>query len=155
MDFKELIKNISIFNGLSDRELDKVISLLKQHSVKRGDIIVTEGELAREMFIIQEGTVEILKGGVALARLWQGDCFGEMTLIDVQPRSASVRAKRNATLFSLSNKDFLSLYEWNLHTYTIIILNIARELSRRLRKADAIIADYASTHENNDDTSQD
>lgn len=148
-DTVKLLKGIAIFGSLSDDQLEKVGELCKVKEHPKGSLIVKEGDLARELYIIKEGAVEIVKGvgsdeEHALARLWEGDCFGEMALIDIQPRSASVRTTRDSVIYSLSNRDFLKLYQWNLLTYTIVVLNIAREISRRLRKADSAIAEMVS-----------
>ena len=74
-----------------------------------------------------------------------GDCFGEMALIDIQPRSASVRSLEDSLLFCFSNRAFGSLRDWNLRTYTLITLNLAREISRRLRRTDALLAEFAES----------
>lgn len=148
-DTIRLLKGIPIFAGLSNEELEKISSLCTQKDYEKGSIVVKEGDLARELYIVKEGAVEIVKGAGSsdehsLARLWEGDCFGEMALIDIQPRSASVRTTRDSVIFALSNRDFLKLYQWKLHTYTMIVLNIAKEISRRLRKADSAIAEHVS-----------
>ena len=70
-----------------------------------------------------------------------------MALIDIQPRSASVRAVEDSVFFCLSNRAFRSLMDWKLKTYTLIILNLAREISRRLRRADALVAEFADAAE--------
>lgn len=148
-DPHEALRQVPIFGGLSDEELDKITSISTAVEVAAGELVVREGELASELFVIRVGAVEVvidLGGGGerVLARLGVGDCFGEMTLIGIQPRSASVRAVEDAVLMSLSNQVFRSLSEWRLPTYTLIILNLARELSRRLRRADHLMAEFFS-----------
>jgi CRP-like cAMP-binding protein len=71
-----------------------------------------------------------------LGRLRQGDCFGEMALLDLFPRSASVRATAPCSALALSTASFHKLYETDVEQFAIVQMNIARELSRRLREAD-------------------
>jgi CRP-like cAMP-binding protein len=83
------------------------------------------------------------RGGMEarVAVLGPGDWFGEMSIVDIQPRSATVRALAPARLIRLSAADLDALYRHDVRSYAIIVLNLARELSRRLRVADGILAD--------------
>ena len=143
------LREMPIFGGLSDAELDKVVSLSTDVEAAAGDLIVRQGELASDLFVIRRGKVEVLfdvddeEQEQVLAHLGVGDCFGEMALIDIQPRSASVRTLEDSVFFCLSNRGFRTLMDWNLKTYTLIILNLAREISRRLRRADALLVEFA------------
>jgi CRP/FNR family transcriptional regulator, cyclic AMP receptor protein len=100
--------------------------------------------------VLLEGEVEVVKKS-RLARehrvalLGPGDCFGEMSLIDVQPRSATVRAVAPSRVLQVNSEDFDRLYRQDLKSYALVTLNIARDLSRRLRVADRILADIASS----------
>ena len=152
-DLHAHLREMPIFGGLTDAELDKVVSLSTDVEVAAGDLVVLQGDLASDLFVIRRGKVEVLfdideEGREqVLANLKVGDCFGEMALIDIQPRSASVRALEDSVFFCLSNRAFRSLIDWNLKTYTLIILNLAREISRRLRRADALVAEFADAAE--------
>jgi CRP-like cAMP-binding protein len=77
-----------------------------------------------------------------LAVLKVGDVFGEMELIDMQRRSATVRALEPVSALALSNGDLFLIYESDLPTFTLIVLNLARELSRRLRTLDDLAVHY-------------
>jgi CRP-like cAMP-binding protein len=79
-----------------------------------------------------------------VAMLGPGDWFGEMSILDVQPRSASVRTLAPARLLRIRATDLDALYRHDLKAYAIIVLNIARELSRRLRVADGLLADFVA-----------
>src|SRR5262249_30478825 len=76
-----------------------------------------------------------------LAVLKRGDCVGEMSLIDIQPRSATVRAVSDSALYLLEHAEIGKLYSSDLEAYTLLVLNIAREISRRLRRADQVLVD--------------
>ncbi|MFN3201991.1 MAG: Crp/Fnr family transcriptional regulator [Bradymonadia bacterium] len=143
------LKNVPIFGGLSD---DAIRGLLEHSRIARfkdGELIVREGEPASEMYVVLSGGVAVLKRPSAgsmsaadqmLCCLSAGDCFGEMSLIDIQPRSASVRAHTPTELLCLSHDEFARLCATDIETYTLITQNIAREISRRLRQANRVIA---------------
>jgi CRP/FNR family transcriptional regulator, cyclic AMP receptor protein len=142
----EDLQSHALLGGVSDEGLALVIPLFKQVSFEKGAFVVNEGEQGNRMFFIRQGKVEVVKHTDAspttrrLAILSEGDTFGEMELIDIQPRSASVRALERLTLLTLSNEDMYEIYERDKELFIIILMNIAREISRRLRKMDALIA---------------
>ena len=110
-------------------------------------MVFREGESAREMYVLINGEMEVLKRShegvdARVALLGPGDWFGEMSILDVQPRSATVRALAPSRLLRLSASDLDALYRYDIKSYAIIVLNLARELSRRLRVADGILADF-------------
>ncbi len=80
-----------------------------------------------------------------IVRLGEGETFGEMTLVELQPRSATVTVKKKARCYSLTNMDLYHLYREDNYAYVIILQNICRMLSRRLRKADGRIVEFLST----------
>ena len=142
----DFLAQIPIFGGLPNAVLARIIDLAREVHVAPGGLVFSEGEPARAMFIVREGELEICKRGrdgseFCLAMLQRGDCVGEMSLIDIQPRSASARAVSEATLCVLDQQEIAKLYQTDLETYTLLVLNIAREISRRLRRADQVLVD--------------
>ena len=142
----DFLAQIPIFGGLPDAVLSRVIDLAREVHVAPGGLVFAEGEPARSMFIVRQGELEICKRGrdgteFCLATLQRGDCVGEMSLIDIQPRSATARAVGEATLCVIDQQEIAKLYQTDLEVYTLLVLNIAREISRRLRRADQILAD--------------
>jgi CRP/FNR family transcriptional regulator, cyclic AMP receptor protein len=140
------LRQIAIFGGLSDQFLDWIVEAGTVGHVAAGVQVLGEGEPARSVFVVCEGELEISKRGqhgsdVRLAVLRAGDCVGEMSLIDIQPRSATVRALTAAVLFRLGHADIGKLYRMHPEVYTLLVLNLAREISRRLRLADKVLAD--------------
>jgi CRP-like cAMP-binding protein len=145
---KEFLLSIPVFGGLPDTAMDRLLPLIQVRQHKKGEVICAEGELGREMYVIRIGEVEVHKHArdsgrvMNLAKMRVGDCFGEMSLIDIQPRSATVSAAADTTIYVINNMDLLGMYEADLAAYTFLVQNICRELSRRLRRADGIIADF-------------
>lgn len=145
---KETVSNIIIFHGLVSVELDTLIDKLETRSFQKGEVICNEGEMGREMFVIVTGRIEVLKKGTdgadhKLIELKDQDSFGEMTLIDIQPRSATIKAIADTTVAALSNKGLFDIYMAHPELYAKIILNIAREFSRRLRSMDERFVEFS------------
>jgi CRP/FNR family cyclic AMP-dependent transcriptional regulator len=143
------LRNIGLFGALSDDVLEYLAKLLTVETPSAGATIFREGEDANAMFVVISGEVEVLKKSkrsmeARVAVLGPGDWFGEMSIVDIQPRSATVRALAPSRLLRVSSADLDALYRHDLRSYAIIILNLARELSRRLRVADGILADLIS-----------
>jgi hypothetical protein len=104
-----------------------------------GDIIFSEGEIGTEMFIIQAGTIELLKdiGGETrvLTTLEKGDFFGEMSVLEDLPRTASARAKTEVELVRINGATFDAMLKSN----TEIAVRMMRKLSRRLREVTGML----------------
>ncbi|MBN1522270.1 MAG: cyclic nucleotide-binding domain-containing protein [Candidatus Aureabacteria bacterium] len=144
----KFLRSHSLFGGIPDEELKKIRPLLKtRHFEKNGDIL-QEGNLNDRLYCIYKGSVEILKkvssleGDVMerIAVLKKGDTFGEMELIDVQPCAATVKCLEETDVLTLSNQDLYKISKENMKTFSFIIMNLAREISRRLRRMDALFA---------------
>lgn len=136
----------SMFGGLTDQELETIHTLLDERQFAKDEYILREGEPNNSVYFILEGSVSIIKrnaesadGEREITRLSAGDSFGEMELIDIQCCAASVRCLTATRVVTLSNKDLYALSKEHLGTYTMIIMNLAREISRRLRKTDDLL----------------
>jgi CRP/FNR family cyclic AMP-dependent transcriptional regulator len=145
-DDAEFLAQIPIFGGLPALVLARIVDVARVMRVPAGALVCAEGEPAHSMYIVREGELEICKRGrngaeFCLATLRRGDCVGEMSLIDIQPRSATARALTDSTLCVLDQQAIARLYQTELEVYTLLVLNIAREISRRLRHADQILVD--------------
>jgi CRP-like cAMP-binding protein len=135
-----------LFDGLREETLQELSRELHAEVVPPGQMLIAEGEIAAHMFVVLSGEVEVLHKGdsdhdVRVALLGPGDWVGEMAILDVQPRSASVRALAPSALLRVTSTDVRRLlYERDAGQYALLVMNIARELSRRLRVADRVIA---------------
>jgi len=105
-----------------------------------GGVVYEEGDPAREMYVLVSGRLEVFKPSlsvdVPLTDLLPGDFFGDMSFIDMQPRSGTVRASEPSVLWRLDYTVLRDTYQSDLKCYTLVVMNIAREMSRRLRRAD-------------------
>lgn len=111
-----------------------------------GDIIFSEGDIGTEMYIVQSGSVELLKtiGGETrvLATLEKGDFFGEMSVLEDVPRTASARAKSDVELVRINGATFDAMLKSN----TEIAIRMMRKLSRRLREVTAMLEEALGRH---------
>ena len=104
-----------------------------------GEIIFSEGDIGTEMYIVQSGTIELLKAIAGetrvLATLEKGDFFGEMSVLEDVPRTASARAKTDVELVRINGATFDAMLKSN----TEIAIRMMRKLSRRVREVTAML----------------
>ena len=140
-DLKTFLLATPFFGGLSEAGLDLFISMLVERRFGAGATVVAEGEPGRSMFIVKSGRLAVSKRAgsgsvIPLSSLEPGDFFGEMTLIEMQNRSATVVAEAPTVLYELTAQNLYACYKADIHAYVIVLQNINRELCRRLRRAD-------------------
>jgi CRP/FNR family cyclic AMP-dependent transcriptional regulator len=137
-----LLRRYSLFGGLMEHQLARLSEFLQVERVATGAVIVNEGDHGDRLYCIHQGRVAVRKrladgsGDVLLAELQAGDTVGEMELIDLQPRTSTVIALEPCVLLGLRVRDILALSREDLPGYTLVVMNLARDLSRRLRKMD-------------------
>jgi len=144
------LKTVPVFSGLEGRSLQSVVATLGEVTFPAGTTIFSEGELGRSMFVVDAGEVEIRRSTpsgrqMPIVRLGEGECFGEMALVELQPRSATVVAVKKTRCYTLTNLDLYKLFHEDNYAFVIILQNLSRLLSRRLRKADSRIALFLET----------
>ncbi len=146
-----LLRSKAAFGGLSDSAIHLILSESENVVHAADDYFFCEGELGESLFILEAGTVLIERlwrgESIVLGRLVTGDCFGEMSLIDFQPRSASVRAESNCQAIQVHAKTLRSLYRHSIEQYAMIMMNLGREVSRRLRSADECLLRLQQDHD--------
>jgi CRP-like cAMP-binding protein len=136
----DLLKQMPIFGGIRNDILAFLLDRSAMVRVRRSEFFFREGDAAQAMFVLETGRAAILKlwrgEQHVLRTLEQGDCFGEMALMDMKSRSASVVATEDCTAIELSAGCLFELYERDLEQFTLIQMNMGREVSRRLRETD-------------------
>jgi CRP-like cAMP-binding protein len=149
-DLKAFLVATPFFGGLSDASLDRLIAMLVERRVDGAATVVAEGAPGHSMYVVVSGELVVSKRGetgspVCMARLGPGDFFGEMTLIEVQNRSATVVAESPTVLYELTAASLYAYYKADIQAYAMVLQNINRELCRRLRRAAERIAAPATT----------
>jgi CRP/FNR family cyclic AMP-dependent transcriptional regulator len=128
-DTLALLSSVPLFEGLSKRELESLLSVAKQIEFDEGHDIVAEGATGVGFHLLLEGEAHVLIGGRKRATLRSGDYFGEMSLIDGGPRSATVRTSTPVRTLALTSWAFLPLLDKN----PSIAKKMLTEMSKRLR----------------------
>lgn len=132
MTREEFLARVPIFEKCTPAEIQSIAAVAQEHSFRADQIIVTQGTPGQAFYLILSGRVVIERDGRALGAFGQGDFFGEMSLLDNAPRSATIRAIDDTVCIMLSSWDFKSVLE---RTPSIAI-KLLEVLSRRLRVAD-------------------
>ena len=146
-----LLQNRPLFSGVDQDAFNQFARVASYREYQPGEVIINEGEQKNALMVIEKGQVEVIKGDLSLyaddqkiatisgdkkfCDIFRGDILGEMSLIDVEPASATVRAVTEVGIWSMNREDFAAVLRKDLTTYIVIITNIARILSRRLRDA--------------------
>ncbi len=132
-----LISKVSLFSELSQKDLKSIAKSGTERKFTIGDIIVKEGETGVGFYLILDGTVEVRKKKKTLSTLTTGDFFGEMGLIDDQPRSADVVAVSPTVTFCLSPWTFLGIIKGNPN----VSVGMMKVLVGRLRATDRALSE--------------
>ncbi len=138
----EIIKHIPIFKTLSDFDLNDLIGSLRLKSLKQGQALFWKGDEGTALYIVKKGTIKIVlpstEGDEIIVTMFsEGDFFGEMALLDGEPRSADAVAIEPSEVFVLSRNNFLSFLQSNVNA----IKSILSLLSKRLRRTDSMLED--------------
>ncbi|GAC1654273.1 MAG: Crp/Fnr family transcriptional regulator [Gemmatimonadaceae bacterium] len=136
----DFLATVPLFKGLPREELDHFASLVREKGFPKGSVILFENDPGDSLFVVRAGRVKVVLVGedgreVILGVLGPGEHFGELSLIDDQPRSAHVIAMDDATLLVLHRDDFRKRVELS----PVVAWALLVELSRRLRRADTKI----------------
>lgn len=140
----ELFRQVPLFAGLEDEDLESLISVATRRKYPKEGVIFFENDLGDALFMILSGRVKVTilsddGREIILAMLSDGDFFGEMSLLDNEPRSATAIAMQETEMVVLHQRDFLSIVEKRPR----VAINLLSVLSSRLRKANQQIGNLA------------
>ncbi|MCL1930605.1 MAG: cyclic nucleotide-binding domain-containing protein [Treponema sp.] len=140
IDAKTLQK-YSLFGGLTEEQIGRIIPLMEEQHYSTGDVIMVEGTPNDKILFLLEGRISIIKGKTIIYDLAEGNTFGEMEVLDVMPCAATVKAVADVDVISISNKSFHKIYKNDIQAFALLLMNLARDVSRRLRVANEIMID--------------
>ena len=139
----ELLQQMPIFGAVREQALQLLLEPVPEVRVAAGSYFFREQDPADCMYVLESGRVAVLKQWrgreMQLRELGPGDCFGEMALLDLFPRSAAVRAVQDCVAIELTPADLLRLFEKDSEQFALIQMNIGREVCRRLRATDELL----------------
>ena len=145
-EIREIVASSPLFNGLNSESISDILESSQEISFESGQLIMREGDRFGNLYIITEGEVQIEKedtesGEVKVLHTRKvGASLGEMSLIDMNNRSATVRAKTSVKAISIKSELMSTLFDQDPKILTLMAINIAKILSERLREADEIIS---------------
>ena len=119
-----------------EEQIESMLPLMQEENFRPDEVIILEGKTNDKIFFLIEGQVAVTKGEVMLSRLSEGEVFGEMEVLDVMPAVATIKSITPVTVMSISNKSLREIYKLDVKIFSLMIMNLARDLSRRLRKMD-------------------
>jgi CRP/FNR family transcriptional regulator, cyclic AMP receptor protein len=128
---EKALASAPLFADIPKRHLRSIAKLTAVPSFEPGSTIVKEGSTGSLFFVILEGSAKVLQGGKAIGRLKPGDYFGEISLLDPGPRTATVVAVERTTCLNLAGADFRDI----LAHEPKLALNVMRVLARRVRSS--------------------
>ncbi len=143
-----ILNKISVFGGLSDKQLYYLFRILRKVTYAEDEFIFRQGDKPIHFFIVESGKVKIMAEvehePLEIFEFTTGQCFGETAAIGIQPHSANAVAVGKTVLIVLPRQALLSIFETDKALFGMLILNIAREACRRLHKTDEILLHYVS-----------
>ena len=132
-----------MFGGVTETQQSEIISRLESGRFKRGETIFKEGDEPTHIYIVRSGLVALFisdqEMNIEKKRLGKGDCFGHVALISINRHNVSAVAVVDSEIFSLSKESLHQLHHKDSGLFSLLILNIARELARRLQFTDDLL----------------
>lgn len=141
----QLLKGVDLFSPLDDNQIALLAPMAHERTYEKGEAILFEDDDSHQgFFLIYEGEVKVVLTSLdgketILASLKEGDFFGEMALLDGEPRSATVRAVEPSRLLSIRRDDFLQF----LRRHPDVGLVLLAEMSKRLRRSNRQVSSLA------------
>jgi CRP/FNR family cyclic AMP-dependent transcriptional regulator len=146
-----ILSEIAIFGGFLDRQLSEIFKYLEEGVFKQGEYIFQKGDEPSYIYIVKKGKIDLLitKQKVILKKkiLAAGDCFGEASLMAMHKHTATAIALEDSEVMVLSRRALLQLQREDSKLFSLLMMNIARELARRLELTDEILLHYIHSHE--------
>ena len=146
----DVISKIPIFERLTPADQELLSDLWERRTLKEGDVLFVKGESGSSMFVIEKGTIEISVplGGkdekLRISHLHEGDFFGELSLIDGQPRTATATAMEECVLLQMKRQEFVTF----LLERPAVAIAMMSEIGKRLRATDELVMSLASKNVN-------
>jgi CRP-like cAMP-binding protein len=140
------LREVRLFKNIAEPELGTLAATLRERNLKRGQVLVREGEAGEEMFVVLRGSMVISKAVTGrveqvLARIGPGDFFGEMSLFDRSPRSATIQAESDVTLLALDREAMRRLTELSPRAAAAFFYALVQVFIERLRASGDLVAE--------------
>ena len=140
------LSDVPMFGQVQSAELAKIAEITDEVVVPAGQCVFREGDFGEELFIIVEGRVRISLRGRTLATLKERDYFGEMSLLDGEPRSATAEAEVDTLLLRIRQADFHRILARNFDATLAVLRTLSRRLRAQLEQLNRFTGQH-STHD--------
>lgn len=144
VDHREALRQSPLFEMLSDAEVGVLAGMARARKFARGEIVFREGDAGDSLFVLASGEVDVVvgdgSGERSLAVLGPPASFGEMSLVDREVRSATVRARKECVALQLGADDLAAFRKRSRDGFTLFLVNVCRVLSSRLRETNRRLA---------------
>ena len=144
MSIVDTIKGCPLFLDLYDKEIDHLLSGGQILSFYKDEKVIREGEEGSELFILLSGKLQVQKAGKTLVELKRGALFGEMVLLNERTRTADIVASNDCELLQLNYDTIFGLFDKRPKILSVILLNLGRILSERLKENGQVINELNS-----------
>lgn len=140
-----MLRRSPLFELLSEAEIDVLAELSRPRRFAAGEVVFSEGDAGDALFVLATGEIEVVARGPGgaerkLALLAPPGAFGEMSLVDREVRSATVRARTECSALQLTAENFTAFRKRSRDGFTLFLVNVARVLSTRLRETNQKLA---------------
>jgi CRP-like cAMP-binding protein len=133
------LHGVPLFAACTEQQLDAVARLAERLQVDEGEVILREGRLGRELFVILQGSVVVTRAGRVVNEWGAGDYFGELAAIEGAPRSATVTARTDLDVLIVGPREFDAMMDIPGVRNALLV-----GMARRIREADDRLAAYAA-----------
>ncbi len=124
----QALRAVPLFAAFADKELDAVAKVIEVVDVPAGDVLVTQGERGHEFYVISDGEADVVIDGSTVASLKPGDFFGELAVLDPQPRQATVTMTTPGQVLILSEREFFGMLSSAPTLSRKLLIGLARRL---------------------------
>lgn len=142
-----ILNKISLFGALDDAQLYTVFQMLETEHYRKGEFVFQQGDAPDHIRIVRSGRVRIVEEvegtPMELVEFKTGECFGETSVIAIHPHSASAIVMEDSEFLVLPRDKMFGLYKTDPKVFGMLMLNIAREACRRLKRTENTMLHYA------------
>ncbi len=139
------LQKYSLFGALLPEEIDRIRPFMEYALYAPGEAIIREGEPNGRLHFVIEGRVEVTKRNRELLELGEGETFGEVEVLDPKPAVASILALEPTKVAIISNAALHRIWQADPRIFAMLIMNLARDIARRLRRMDELACDAAAS----------
>lgn len=129
----DYLRSLPMFRACTDKQMAEVSRLVETLDLPQGDVVVRQGSIGQEVFVLVSGAAEVVRDGTVVDTVGPGEFFGELSLLDPGPRNATVRMTSPGRVLSLSQRSFFTL----LRDVPGVVEALLAGLAQRVHDADA------------------